>query len=127
MKRSRPVACLVAAVLACAASGCSFKLVRPAPPREEWPDSVLRTTSQVPCTSSYTAPVADTLTGTLFGSLGYLERNSGSPKVAFVIGTAAVPMLISAVYGYISVTRCRAYRDRFYDAQAAGFPAAPSP
>jgi hypothetical protein len=116
MKGSRPLACLLAAVLAWSASGCSFRLARPAPPRKEWPDPVLPSSSEERCTESFLPVAADAIFGTLGATLAYVERNSGSPKIAMGIGIASIPMLISAVYGAVTVTRCRSYKARFRDA-----------
>jgi hypothetical protein len=106
-------ACLLA--LAVASSGCSFRLLRPAPPRREWPEQVTASTSEEPCTVSPVPVAADLIFGSILGTLSYIERNSGSPKIAFGIGVAAVPMLISGVYGAVTVSRCRSYKSRFID------------
>jgi hypothetical protein len=118
---------LLAAALACAASGCSLRILRPAPPRSEWPEPVLPSSTEEKCTTTLAPVVGDAAFGTIFSGLSYVERNSGAPKLAFAIGTAAIPMFISAVYGAITVSRCRAYTTRFRDAQAGGFAAGLGP
>jgi hypothetical protein len=115
---SRTAACLLA--LALVSSGCSFRLLRPAPPRAEWPNPVLPSSSEEQCTDSALPVVADATFGAIFGSLAYIERNSGSPKVAFGIGVAAVPLLISAAYGAVTVSRCRSYKKLFIDPATGG-------
>ena len=110
----RAVAPAIAVAVALASSGCSFRLVRPAPPRSEWPDPALAGSSEERCTDSPLPPIADATFAAIFGSLGYIERNSGAPEIAFGIGIAAVPMLISAVYGTVMVSRCRAYKTHLH-------------
>jgi hypothetical protein len=83
--------------------------------RREWPAQVTPSTSEDRCTESALPVAADLVFGTIFGSLSYVERNSGSPQVAFGIGVAAVPLLISAVYGAVTVSRCRSYKSLFRD------------
>jgi hypothetical protein len=113
---------VVACLLALACTGCSLRLLRPAPPRSEWPDPVLPSSSEEPCTESAVPVAADAVFGTIFGGLGYVERNSGSPEIAFAIGTLAVPVLVSAIYGAVTVSRCHTYKARFHDAAANGQP-----
>ena len=108
------LALAVAVAVTLASSGCSFRLVRPAPPRSEWPDPVLPSSSEERCTESPLPVVADATMGTISGGLGFIERNSGSPEIAIVLGVAAVPLLISAVYGAVTVSRCRSYKTRFH-------------
>jgi hypothetical protein len=110
----------VAALLALTCGGCSFKILHPAPPRKVWPDPVLPSSSEERCTESVLPPIADATAGTIFGSVGYIERNSGAPEVAFVVGSMAVPFLISAIYGAVTVSRCRTYKARFYDPATGG-------
>jgi hypothetical protein len=45
--------------------------------------------------------------------LTYVERNSGSQIVTLGLAVAAVPFLVSAVYGYVEADRCRRYQGRF--------------
>jgi hypothetical protein len=95
------------------ASGCSFRLVRPAPATDDWPNPVLPTSSQVECTDSLAPPIGDTGVTAALGTLTYVERHSGSPAVTYAIGLAAIPFLVSAIYGYIETQHCRHYQSRF--------------
>src|SRR5262245_8200438 len=95
----RAAASLLAIAAVFISAGCSFRLVRPAPPRSEWPNPVLPSSSEERCTESVIPVVADAAFGTIFASLAYIERNSGAPEVALGIGIASVPFLVSAIYG----------------------------
>jgi hypothetical protein len=112
----RALACLL--VLTC--TGCSFRILRPAPPRSDWPEPVLPSSSEERCTNSLLPVVADATAGTIMASVGYIERNSGAPEVAFTVGALAIPFLISSLYGAVTVTRCRAYKAHFIDAATGG-------
>src|SRR5215831_4521737 len=116
----RAAACLLSLAVAVAGSGCSFKLLRPAPPRSEWPNPVLPSSSEERCTDSVLPPVGDATFGAIFGGLSYIERNSGAPQIAIGLGVAAVPLLVSAVYGFVTVSRCRSYEKLFIDPATGG-------
>ena len=103
----------VAVGLALLASGCSFRIVRPAPARDEWPNPVLASSSQVGCTDSPAPPIVDTGVAGVLGSIAYIERHSGSPPLTIGIGLAALPFLVSAIYGYIDTAQCRRYERLF--------------
>jgi hypothetical protein len=105
----------LAALLALTSGGCSFRILHPAPPRVAWPDPVLPSSSEERCTATVLPVVADAVAGTIFGTVGYMEKDSGAPKVAFVVGSLAIPYLISALYGAVTVSRCRTYKARFFD------------
>jgi len=98
-----------ALTLAAVLGGCSFKVIKPAPPASEWSDP----TSAFGCTNKLGVPIADTIISGGFGTLAYVERNSGSPVISLALGVAAVPFLVSAVYGYIQTARCASYESRF--------------
>lgn len=85
----------------------------PAPPRREWPDPVVPSSSESRCTDVLALPIADTIVGTSLGTLSYLERHSGSPEITIGLGVGAIPPLVSAVYGYVQTSRCRRYRALF--------------
>ena len=121
-RSSRHVAGLSIWALALVCAGCSFRLVRPAPPRDEWPDPVLPSSSESRCTDSALPVAADFVVATILGTVSYLERNSGSPKVALGIGVIAVPFFVSGVYGAVNVPSCRSYKSRFHDAAPAAAP-----
>ena len=65
-------------------------------------------------------PVADATAGAIFGTVGYMEKDSGAPQVAFVVGSMSIPFLISALYGAVTVSRCRAYKEHFRDPVTGG-------
>lgn len=111
--RHRPVAIWALALIV---SGCSFRLVRPPPPRDQWPNPVLPSSSQDPCTDTYMPAIADFTFGALFGSLAYVERNSGAPQLALAMGIGSLPLLASGIYGLVKITSCRNYKARFQDA-----------
>ncbi|HSZ81846.1 MAG TPA: hypothetical protein VLA14_06170, partial [Polyangia bacterium] len=87
-------------LLALTSTGCSLKFVRPAPPRADWPSPVTSDSSQEGCTDLTALPVADTIAGVGFGTIGLLERHSGSRAIAFGLDLTAIPFLVSAGYGY---------------------------
>jgi len=101
-------------LLALTSTGCSLKFVRPPPPRSDWPNLVTTDTSQQQCTDVTALPVADTLAAVGFGTIGYLERNSGSRSIALAFDVTAIPFLVSAVYGYVYTAQCHHY-DRLFD------------
>jgi hypothetical protein len=107
--RSRVAALCLAAL----ASGCSFRIMRPAPPASEWPNPVLPSSSQLECTDSFAPPIGDTGVTAALGTIATLERHSGSPAVTAGIGLAAIPFLISAIYGYVEAIQCHRYDARF--------------
>ncbi|HVZ70993.1 MAG TPA: hypothetical protein VHJ20_01350 [Polyangia bacterium] len=103
--------------LALATGGCSFKLVRPSPPRSEWPEPVTIHSSQAKCTSTVAPPVIDGTIAIGLGTLSYVERNARSQWFTPIAGLAAIPYALSAIYGAYMVERCRAYDDHFADVQ----------
>lgn len=104
---------ILAAALASGA-GCSFAKMHPAPPRATWPNPVTPNSSESRCTPSFGPPIVDTVAGLTFGTIGYFERNSGSPQIALIFGVSAIPYLASAVYGYINADRCHRYQAIFH-------------
>ncbi|HVR00548.1 MAG TPA: hypothetical protein VMT47_00325 [Polyangia bacterium] len=104
---------VVAAFFALLVGGCSFQVVKPAPPPSTWPDPVRADSSEHPCTDSIGLPVVDTIIGGSLGTLTYIERDAGSRLITIGIGIATVPYLASAIYGYIQTARCRHYKSRF--------------
>jgi hypothetical protein len=100
-------------LLAILSSSCSFVIVRPAPPREDWPEPVRPDSSEDKCTDSIAPPVADLVFSSILGSLTYIERNSGSPALTIGIGIAAVPPLVSSIWGFAKTAQCRRYKARF--------------
>jgi len=104
---------VVAAFVALLVGGCSFQVVKPAPPPSTWPDPVRADSSEHPCTDSIGLPVVDTIIGGSLGTLTYIERDAGSRLITIGIGIATVPYLASAIYGYIQTARCRHYKSRF--------------
>jgi hypothetical protein len=113
VRSSAAAARLGALLVALGSGGCSFAIMRPPPARDSWPNPVTAHSSQERCSNIASPPIADTVVGAGFGTLGFVERNSGSPKVAFVLGASAVPYLVSAIYGYVALARCRSYVSRF--------------
>jgi hypothetical protein len=109
-------------LLALTSAGCSLKFVRPPPPHSDWPDPVTSDSSQQQCTDVIALPIADTLAAVGFGTIGYLERNSGSKPIALIFDVTAIPFLVSAVYGYVYTERCHRYDKLFEQPQQ---PAAP--
>ena len=103
------------AVAAFTCAGCSFKLVRPSPVRADWPEQVTPHSSQAKCTRSPAPPLLDTGVALTFGTLSYIERNSGSSSFTPVAGLAAVPFAASAIYGFWMTSRCRDYQGLFTD------------
>ena len=94
-------------------TGCSFRLMRPAPPPSTWPDPVVPSSSEEKCTETEGPPVADTVLVGGLGTLTYLERNAGSQTVTLGLAVVAVPFLVSAIYGYVEASRCHRYHARF--------------
>jgi hypothetical protein len=99
--------------LGLAATGCSFRFIKPAPARDTWPSPVLPESSEERCTDVVGLPVADTIIGTGLGTLTYIERHSGSPTITVGLGLATIPYVASAIYGYIQTSRCDRYKSLF--------------
>src|SRR5882672_6332406 len=83
----------LAVALAAVVGGCSFQVIKSAPPRSTWPDPVLPDSSERACTDTIGLPVVDTIIGGSLGTLTYVERNSGSRTITIGIGLAALPYL----------------------------------
>ncbi|HVX93616.1 MAG TPA: hypothetical protein VHK47_01800 [Polyangia bacterium] len=115
--RERSPRCLRAILAAALASsaGCSFAKMQPAPPPATWPDPVTPSSSETRCTASFGPPIVDSVAGVTLGTIGYFERNSGSPQIALIFGLGAIPYLASAVYGYINADRCHRYQSLFHE------------
>ena len=94
------------------ANGCSFALLEAAP------DQGYSRRSQVTCTESYALPVVDTAiaaaaAGGAAASFAKEPSDDGVSKVPYTLAgvaavVAAVPFLMSAVYGYVEVADCHA-------------------
>lgn len=110
---------MLALGLVIAWSGCSFRIVRPAPPREEWPVRGAGSFSEVPCTSTPAPPIVDLGLAAGLGTLGFIERNSGTPNVALGFALLSIPFLASSVYGALRVGGCHRYRSAVADASTA--------
>jgi hypothetical protein len=119
MARARILSSLLALAVATTvgltpfASGCSFKLVRPAPAPADWPNPVVPSSSQQGCTASLAPPAADTA---IFGGLAgvaVLERHAGSTAITAGLALSSIPFLVSAVYGYVTTANCRRYDHLF--------------
>jgi hypothetical protein len=108
---------LLALSLLLATSGCSFRLVRPAPPREEWPARGSGNASEVPCTASYAPPAVDLVLASASGTVGFIERNSGTSTAALGFMILSLPFLASSIYGAYHVTGCRRYQNAVVDAE----------
>lgn len=111
----------VALGLTIAMTGCSFRVVRPAPPRDEWPARGSGNTSEVPCTTSIAPPIIDVGFAGAAVTLGFVERNSGTPTAALGLALLSLPFLASSIYGTYNVTKCRRYQSAI-DAAAAPTP-----
>ena len=100
---------------ALATSGCSFVILRPAPPRADWPSPVTPHSSQYRCTSSYGPPIVDGAIAATAGGVAFLERDRDTLHGLFVptVLAAGVPFLASAIYGAVVVARCRDYQSTF--------------
>jgi hypothetical protein len=109
-------------LLALTSTGCSLKFVRPAPPRADWPSPVTSDSSQEGCTDLTALPVADTIAAVGFGTIGFLERNSGSRPIAVGLDLTAIPFLVSAGYGYFHTVRCHRYEEIFQQPQPRAEP-----
>jgi hypothetical protein len=140
--RPRPRAGLAFALaLLLVPGGCSFRAMRPPPPRSTWPEPVLPDSSEERCTDSVYPPVADTTIAAVAGTLAFVERNSvefrldrepdpahpgmftntyvAQPSyvgrgVAVVLGVGALIAAASAVYGYVNASRCKHYKALFH-------------
>jgi hypothetical protein len=112
--RSR-LALLLGAVTVVWVNGCSFAVVRPAPGRADWPNPVTAHSSQYRCTRSLAPPALDTAAVGIGGTVAYLGHNHDSLGGVFtpVVLVATLPFLVSAVYGYAVVERCRDYQSIF--------------
>jgi hypothetical protein len=118
--RRRPGATpLLALSLLVAASGCSFRVVRPPPARADWPARGSGNTSEIGCTATYGPAAADLIMATAAGTIGFVERNSGTSTAAIGLMVLALPFLASSVYGAYHATGCRRYQTAVYDAQTA--------
>jgi hypothetical protein len=120
LRRSRPaptVALGLAAVLVTGvSSGCSFRMVRPAPAREDWPARGSGPASELPCTSSPAPPLIDLALGLGLGTLGFVERDSGTATVALGTALLSLPFFASSIYGAYNVNNCRRYQSAVIDA-----------
>jgi hypothetical protein len=122
-RRSR-FAPAVALALVVTLGGCSFRIVRPAPAREDWPARGSGQASEVRCTSSPAPPLVDLGMGLGLGTLGYFERESGTKALALGVALLSLPFFASSIYGAYNVNKCRRYQSAVIDASAPG-PQAP--
>src|SRR5215471_7553945 len=97
------------ALAALAIGGCSFRVVLPPPPPSDWPTVPRRGSPEARCTSSPLPPAADTGVALLLGGLAFVERNAQSQIAPIILAAASIPVLASAIYGYIVTTECRHY------------------
>jgi len=103
-------------------TGCSFAFVENAPPQAEWPRDATSLETRSPCTES-TKPaftdgaIAAGLAG-LSAMAWLVSRHPGPDSegdiperfLTAAMLVAAVPFLISAIYGFMEIDRCREYR-----------------
>jgi hypothetical protein len=117
--RARPTILCLASAMALVTGGCSFKLVKRPPHPSEWPpaDRPPPRSSAQTCGESMLPPTLDTVSAVVVGTLALLERKSGTPITAVVLGLMTIPFGASAVYGYGVSSKCRQYHDRFTPGQ----------
>jgi hypothetical protein len=105
--------CLLA--LSIASNGCSFVMVRGAPPRDDWPTEHLPgAEDHVHCTSSLVAPIVDGVFTLSFASATtyyatHLDGENGSAALMFMGASLAIPYFVSTIYGFVVTSRCREY------------------
>ena len=109
-----PRTCALGALLALTVGGCSFRVVRPPPPPEEWPSAPKHGSPEARCTDSLFPPAADTTAVVVLDSVAFIERNAQSRPTPIILALSSIPVAISAIYGYIVVAECRRYH-RLYD------------
>jgi hypothetical protein len=112
-RRRRRRGLLPTLTMALALGGCSFQLIHPAPPRAEWPDPVVASSSQTRCTDLVGLPIMDTVVTGSLGTLAYIERDAGSHTITVGLTLATLPFLASAIYGYVQTARCHRYDSIF--------------
>jgi hypothetical protein len=116
--RLAPTVALGLTIAMTTTTGCSFRLVRPAPPREDWPARGSGNTSEVRCTATLAPPVVDFTLAAGVATLGYVERNSGTSTAALGLALLSLPFLASSIYGTYNITKCRRYQSAIVDAAA---------
>jgi hypothetical protein len=111
--RLAPLLVLAAIAAAPGAASCSFRLVKRPPALEDWPPAGSPPVNIERCTESYMPPVTDTVVAVALATLVVVERNAGTTWTPFLLGGLAVPIGVSAGYGYGAVHECRRYRGLF--------------
>jgi hypothetical protein len=129
----RPSAILAAGLaLAVCAGGCSFKFAKPPPPASTWPNPVTPNSSEEGCRTTVGPPTVDLIAAGVFGTIAFVERDAITYKsdpyskgtaipvpddfargIALTLGVGALAAAASAVYGYVSASRCARYQDLF--------------
>ena len=99
-----------------ALGGCSFIIVKGAPPRDQWPEDKPPHMGRGSCTTSPVAPIFDAAMSLGSGLAGlYLveqqssTRNDGFPRAPIVL-LPAIAYGFSAFYGFTTNSTCRTYR-----------------
>jgi hypothetical protein len=82
------------------------------------------------CRTTVGPPTVDLIGAGIFGTIGFIERNAITYKmdpyggtvpvpdtfargIALTLGAGAVAAAVSAVYGYVSASRCARYQNLF--------------
>jgi len=103
------IAAVLVCLLAVGGSGCSLVFVRPPPPQHVPAEELV-------CTTSYTAPVLDSVVATLGGFISFAAlafpcidvcSDDKNLKVAAIALPLFVLPTLSAIYGTSKVTKCR--------------------
>jgi len=125
MTPSRPVVLVALGLALVPGTGCSWKFVNKPPP------DPVPVTPPVVCTTSVASPVVDTVLaaaalGTGIAAIAISSKSSGSATGGFidlsglntagmvsgvVLAATAIPLALSAGYGYSTTAECRELRD----------------
>jgi hypothetical protein len=99
-----------------ALGGCSFIIVKSAPPRDQWPEDKAPHMGSGSCTTSPVAPIFDAamLLGSGLAGIYLVEqqssiKNDGFPRAPIVL-VPALAYGFSAIYGFTTNSTCRTYR-----------------
>jgi len=104
---------LAVGLLALAFGGCSFKLVMPPPPPSEWPSAPTNVAPLERCTSSPFPPMVDTGAAVVLDTLAIVERNAKTQVTPIIFAAASLPVIASAIYGFVVSAECRRYQRLF--------------